>query len=187
MKKGAVFSIWCLQQTASLSTQQPSRSPSLVFKHSVRAPFAKVVKFYRRDDVLEILTPPVIQLKTLKKEPIAEQSINSFTLAPPLIGKPQVLWIARHQNVVLSSEVFSFCDVQEEGPMKFWMHTHEIRPNGSPDETIVIDSLWLEYPEDFFYSIVTRLLFGSLALNILFTFRALITRLYIEILLRDIL
>ena len=112
-------------------------------------------------------------MTTSKKEPIAEQSVNEFTLSPFFLGR--IPWVARHSDVERTDKSFRFTDVQEVGPMQLWIHRHDIEEQH--DGTVILDSIWLEHG-----TFWTRLLFGLPNLAILFWYRELITNLYLGLL-----
>ena len=87
------------------------------------------------------------------------------------VGPIPLRWHARHENV--SDE--GFTDVQERGPMALWRHTHRFIANG-PERTTVQEHVQYEHPAGF-RGLLTRLLFNSASLYLLFTYRQIVTRL----------
>lgn len=164
----------CTAAAAAAALQiPPSRPADYRFEHTVRSPIGNVLAFYERDDILKVLTPPVVSLKTVEKEPIEENSVNSFVLRPPFLA--EIPWVARHYNVDRTPTSLEFVDVQEKGPMKLWHHKHQI--SGDMTSTTIVDTLWVEHPEN--GKLLSYLLFGPPALYALFTYRSIITRFYV--------
>lgn len=154
-----------VSSVAALRVPPPCRPADIRFEHTVKASVLDVIAFYNRDDILEVLTP--IPVRTERKEPIDEQSVNAFVLGG------LVKWVARHSDVVRSPDALEFTDVQEEGPMKLWHHRHQIR--GDESETTIVDTVWLDHS-----TFATRLFFSPPALYALFVFRAVVTTLYLR-------
>ena len=98
---------------------------------------------------------------------MAEGSISEFTL---WMGPLPVRWRAVHSQV----SDHGFTDIQEDGPMALWHHTHRFE---------VIDAHTTQLYEhiDFQHhpglgGLLSRLLFNPFALKILFTYRKWATR-----------
>lgn len=145
-----------------------------VFEHNftVNAPLAKVVDFHRSSHVLKRLTPPPMIMQIHNFEPLAEGSVADFTL---WFGPLPIRWVAVHENVDFPR---SFVDVQRQGPLKFWRHTHSFVPIGD-GLTRVHDHIEFEHdagPR----GLLSRLLFPKPALQTLFTYRKAATRFMVE-------
>jgi ligand-binding SRPBCC domain-containing protein len=82
-----------------------------------------------------------------------------------------VEWHARHEDV----ESDSFVDVQDQGPLRHWRHTHSFESLG-PNKTRVHDVIEYDFLEG--EGPLVRLFFCKPALRFLFTFRAHQTRKY---------
>lgn len=165
----------CTAAAAAAALQIPPPRPAdFRFEHTVKSPVGNVVAFYDREDILKVLTPPVVSLKTLKKEPIKDNSINSFVLRPPFLA--EIPWVARHYQVNRTPTSLEFVDIQEKGPLKLWHHKHQI--SGDETSTTIVDTLWVEHPEDG-NKILSYLLFGPPALYALFAYRSIVTRFYV--------
>lgn len=141
-----------------------------VFKNTfrVKAPIQAVPDFHSSTSALKKLTPFPVVVQIQHLEPLAEGSIAEFTM---WFGPFPVRWVAQHVQVNLSN---GFTDVQIEGPMQIWEHTHSFRAI-SGQVTEVRD--YIEYAHrpgiKLFW---TRLLYAPVLLKILFFYRAWATR-----------
>lgn len=126
-----------------------------------------VAKFHGSSEVLKILTPPplVVQLRAFGE--MAEGMLADFTL---WMGPFPIHWKARHEAVSRTG----FVDVQVEGPMQHWRHTHTFIQ--LEDEQVEVhDQIEYEFHSGW-TGLWTRLLFSRLALKPLFIYRAWQTR-----------
>lgn len=133
----------------------------------VSAPLDKVRAFHRDTTSLKGLNPPPIIVQLHRVDPMAEGSISEFTL---WMGPLPVRWRAVHSQV----SQHGFTDIQEDGPMALWHHTHMF-------EAINDNSTRLHEHIDFKHhpglrGLLTRLFFNQLALKGLFTYRKWATR-----------
>ena len=102
---------------------------------------------------------------------MADGSVSRFTL---WVGPQPLRWTAVHRNV---SE-HGFTDVQAEGPVKKWEHTHTFSR-----ETETVTEIWehIEYEHNGgVWGLVTRVLFARLNLYLMFTYRRWVTRRYLR-------
>ena len=145
-----------------------------IFEHNftVNAPLAPVVDFHRDSHVLKWLTPPPVIMQIYNFEPLAEGSLADFTL---WFGPLPIHWVAVHIDVDFPR---SFTDVQRQGPLKSWEHTHTFIPIGD-SLTRVNDVIEFEHhpgPK----GLLSRALFPRPALKALFTYRKAATRYLVE-------
>jgi ligand-binding SRPBCC domain-containing protein len=152
----------------------PAAADRITFVHHfvVRAPLAAVSAFHRDASGLQRLTPPPIVVQFNRVEPLAEGSLADFTL---WLGPFPVRWVAVHSEV---DPLSGFTDTQAAGPSRYWRHTHRFE---------VIDSVHTRVSEHIEHAhhpgwrgLVSRFLFNSLALRLLFTYRGIITRRALE-------
>ncbi|HRV91500.1 MAG TPA: SRPBCC family protein [Anaerolineae bacterium] len=145
-----------------------------IFEHhfTVNGPLARVVNFHRDPHILKRLTPPPLIIQIHRFEPLAEGSIADFTL---WFGPLPIHWVAVHQNVDFPH---SFTDIQREGPLKSWRHTHSFIPI-SDNLTRVNDVIEFEH-EAGPKGLLSRLLFPKSALKTLFFYRQAVTRYMVE-------
>jgi ligand-binding SRPBCC domain-containing protein len=132
------------------------------FEFTVPASQARVRDFHHDTSVLRVLTPPPAIMQVHSMEPLAEGSVSRFTI---WAGPIPLRWEATHQDVSASG----FTDVQTDGPMKSWAHTHQFIEMGS-NETKVTEHIEYEHGGGF-WGIVTRALFAPPALKALFLYR----------------
>ncbi|MCB0026415.1 MAG: hypothetical protein KDE28_00820 [Anaerolineales bacterium] len=142
--------------------------PEFHYQFDVAAPAGAVNKFHHDSKVLQQLSPLPVFVQLHQIEPLAEGSLSQMTM---WVGPIPLRWHARHENV--SDE--GFTDVQERGPMALWRHTHRFIANG-PERTTVQEHVQYEHPAGF-RGLLTRLLFNSASLYLLFTYRQIVTRL----------
>ncbi len=124
-----------------------------------------VSDFHRDTSALKILSPMPMQLH--RADPMADGSISEFTM---WLGPIPIRWRAVHSDVSANG----FTDTQESGPMAFWAHTHRFE-SVNENQTHIYEQIEYRHPKGsrrFF----TRLLFGKLGLQILFTYRQLATK-----------
>ncbi|MEO1172071.1 MAG: cyclase [Myxococcota bacterium] len=137
------------------------------YRFQVKAPVAAVRAFHGSTEVLRELTPPGTWVQIHRFGALEDGMEAEFTL---WLGPIPIRWHALHRDV----DAFGFTDVQVQGPMARWEHTHRFV---SVDEntTEVREHIELEHPRGL-RGVWTRLLFGGLALRGLFAYRAWVTR-----------
>ena len=133
----------------------------------VHAPLDVVADFHGSTDVLPLLTPPGMQVELRRGGAVEEGMIAEFTMR---LGPIEWRWVARHEDV----HPTGFTDVQDEGPLPMWRHTHRFVAAGR-ERTRVIDDVRYELPA-FRDAPLTRLMFSKAALAGLFTYRGLQTK-----------
>ncbi|MEO0325999.1 MAG: hypothetical protein AAF447_23820 [Myxococcota bacterium] len=133
----------------------------------VRADVATVRRFHGSTRVLRQLTPPVLGMQLHAMGAMEEGMVARFTL---WFGPLPVRWTARHEQV---SET-GFVDVQQEGPMAEWRHTHRFEAVDAA-QTRVIDHIEYAHPP-LPRALLTYALFNGAGLRALFAYRALVTQ-----------
>ena len=138
----------------------------------VKASLTRVAQFHHDARALKRLTPPPIIAQIHYVEPLAENSVAEFTL---WFGPLPIRWMAVHTAVDM---LHGFTDVQQQGPLKSWAHTHTFVPV-SDKITKVREHIEFEhYPG--LRGLLSRLLFPRVGLYLLFTYRKWITRRLLE-------
>jgi ligand-binding SRPBCC domain-containing protein len=109
------------------------------FEHRfvVKASVAEVTRFHGAAEAFRSLVPPAMLLQIHIQEPLANDSINEFTM---WMGPIPIYWKAVHSNV----ELTGFTDTQTTGPMKSWVH-HHVFERVSDQETAVVDRIEYEH------------------------------------------
>jgi ligand-binding SRPBCC domain-containing protein len=101
-------------------------------------------------------------------EPLSEGSVSDFTL---WLGPVPIHWIAIHSNVDFPR---GFTDSQQQGPMKYWSHTHTF---SAENERVSRVSEHIEYEHrSGLPGLLSRLLFSGPGLHLLFAYRQMTTR-----------
>ncbi|MBT8241842.1 MAG: hypothetical protein KJN63_11505, partial [Acidimicrobiia bacterium] len=95
-------------------------------------------------------------------EPLGEGSVSRFTI---WAGPIPLRWEATHRNVTEAG----FTDVQTDGPMARWEHTHTFRPLNL-ETTEVQEHIEYQHAGGF-WGVVTRVFFAPPALKALFAYR----------------
>ena len=139
--------------------------PTFNYTFTVDAPLAAVAAFHSDTSALRILSPGPMQLHHV--DPMGEGSISEFTL---WLGPIPVRWRAVHSKVNENG----FTDTQESGPMAFWAHTHRFEAINET-QTRIHEHIEYRHPKGL-RGLFTRLLFGRLGLQVLFTYRQWATR-----------
>lgn len=141
-----------------------------IFKHSfrVKAPIQAVADFHSSTTALKRLTPFPVITQIHHLEPLAEGSIAKFTM---WFGPFPVRWVAQHEQV---DALTGFTDIQTQGPMQHWQHTHRFIPV-SEQLTEIRDEIEYEHRPGW-KNAWTRVLYAALMLRILFFYRALVTK-----------
>ena len=140
-----------------------------LFEHRfvVSAPIAAVAAFHYDSAAFRRLVPPGLLLQVHQQEPLADDSVNDFTM---WMGPIPVHWRAAHSEV---SET-GFVDTQVAGPLKSWVHRHTFECVSS-QETAVVDCIDFEHFTGW-RGIRSRALFARIGLRVLFAWRARATR-----------
>jgi ligand-binding SRPBCC domain-containing protein len=137
------------------------------YTFEVAAPLEAVSRFHNDTSVLKKLTPPPLLVQIHHFEPMGEGSKADFTL---WFGPLPLRWQAVHSEVSL----YGFTDTQVRGPLKSWRHTHRFT---SIDKSRTLVHEHIEYEHDRgLRGLLSRLLFSTLGLKMLFTARMLLTR-----------
>lgn len=141
--------------------------PVFDYRFAVSASPGAVRQFHVETRALKRLTPPPIVVRFHEVQPLAEGSIARFTL---WVGPLPLNWTAVHQDV----SDCGFTDVQVEGPMAKWEHTHTFVPL-SNRLTEIREHVEYEHKAGA-WGFVTRLLFARPNLRLMFAYRMLVTR-----------
>ena len=139
--------------------------PTFDYTFEVAAPVEAVAAFHEDTRVLRRLTPAYVKIHRF--DPLADGAVAEFTV---WFGPIPIKWRAVHRDVGPNG----FTDVQDEGPLASWVHTHRFEAIDD-SSTRVIERIDYQY-ESGWKGIVGRLFFGPLALYALFTYRAWRTR-----------
>ena len=140
--------------------------PIFDYEFTVKAPIEAVRDFHHDTSALKKLTPPPTIVQLHEIEPLAEGSVSRFTL---WVGPLPLRWKAVHRDV----DENGFTDVQAEGPAKKWEHTHTFTV--LDDElTQIYEHVEYEHASGF-WGVVTRVLFATVNLKIMFAYRKFIT------------
>lgn len=137
------------------------------YSFTVNAPLEAVGRFHSRTDILRRLTPPPIFVRIHRFGAMEEGMMAEFTM---WFGPVPVRWRAEHINV----GPHGFTDVQWEGPMETWKHTHRFLAE-SPTVTRIFEHIDYTYKPGW-RGWLARLVFNKPGLYALFTYRKLITR-----------
>lgn len=139
------------------------------FEHRfvVSGSVADVAAFHRDPQAFRKLVPPGMILQIHKQEPLANESVNEFTM---WMGPVPVYWKAVHSDVTDEG----FTDHQAAGPMRSWVHRHSYG-QVSAGEAVVVDRIDYEHFSGW-RGIRSRLLFSRMGLSVLFAWRAWATR-----------
>lgn len=145
--------------------------PVFDFIFRVNASLEAVRDFHDDTRALKRLTPPPTIVQLGEIEPLAEGSVSKFTL---WVGPLPLKWTAVHHNVSMNG----FTDVQTEGPAMKWEHTHRFTVL-DPQTTEIHEHIEYEHKTGF-WGLVTRFLFSKPNLYLMFTYRKLATRWYLQ-------
>jgi ligand-binding SRPBCC domain-containing protein len=145
--------------------------PTFDYRFRVDAPLPAVREFHRDTRALRRLTPPPTLVQLHSVEPLAEGSVSRFTL---WVGPLPLHWTAVHRNVSANG----FTDVQTAGPVRKWEHTHRFTPLGE-NSTEIHEHIEFEHHPTA-WGLLTRLLFASPNLYLMFTYRKLVTRWFLR-------
>ena len=140
-----------------------------IFEHrfTVSGSVRKVAAFHYDSRAFHCLTPPGCFLRVHHQQPLADNSVNQFTI---WVGPIAVSWKAVHSEVGETG----FVDTQLAGPMKSWVHRHTFE-RVSDNRTTVVDRVAYEHFPGW-RGIRSRILFANTSLKLLFAWRAWVTR-----------
>ena len=142
--------------------------PSFVSRFVVPASLEAVARFHSDPKALTKLTPPPTVMRVHRMDPLGEGSVSEFTM---WVGPIPIRWRAVHSGF---QALKGFTDTQERGPMARWIHRHSYRALDDGG-TEVLDRIWYQHPAGW-RGILTRALFSTLPLKLLFGYRAWVTR-----------
>ncbi len=145
--------------------------PVFDFRFTVSAPLARVREFHSSPEVLSTLTPPPLSVRLHEFGNMQEGMVASFAVG---LGPLAMEWKARHEEV----SDHGFTDVQVEGPLQRWRHTHSFIPQES-DCTLIWEHIEYAYPSGW-RGWLSRLMFGKIPLLGLFTYRKWTTKRALE-------
>ncbi len=137
------------------------------YQFTVHASLEAVQEFHRDTRALKRLTPPPTLVQLHQVDPLGEGSVSTFTL---WIGPLPLYWKAVHRDV----SPRGFTDVQAEGPLAKWQHTHTFTPLAT-DVTQIKEHIEYQHKEGL-RGLLTRLLFARPNLYLMFAFRKYATR-----------
>ncbi len=140
-----------------------------MFEHrfAVLGSVREVAAFHYGSRSFDCLAPPGCFLRVHHQEPLADNSVNEFTM---WVGPVPVYWKAVHSEV----RETGFVDTQLAGPMKSWVHRHTFE-RVSDDKTIVVDRVRYEHFSGW-RGVRSQILFAKTSLRVLFGWRAWATR-----------
>ncbi|PSB03370.1 SRPBCC family protein [Merismopedia glauca] len=113
----------------------------LHFEYSslIEAPVDIVWKFYEREDILQLLTPPWQPVEVIRHQGRLDVgAISEFKLH---LGIIPITWISTHTQCEPKR---LFVDKQTEGIVNYWVHRHEFISLG--DQTRLIDAIAYSLP-----------------------------------------
>jgi ligand-binding SRPBCC domain-containing protein len=142
------------------------------YTFTVKAPLAAVAEFHHDARALKRLTPPPVFAQIHHVEPLSEGSRAEFTL---WFGPVPIHWVAIHTAVDM---LHGFTDVQQDGPLKYWAHTHTFVPIEERLTRVNEHIEFEHYPGR--RGVLSRMLFPVPALYTLFTYRKWVTRRALE-------
>jgi ligand-binding SRPBCC domain-containing protein len=141
-----------------------------VHRTIVKAPLEKINSFHHSRHAFEELSPPIMFVRLIQAEPIANGSILHFRM---WLGPIPVNWVAVHSDVSQSG----FTDSQRVGPFEYWNHCHTFRSINS-QTTEITDEIKAEPGRQLLSGLVSRLMW--LGLPFLFGYRGWIIRKKLE-------
>ncbi len=139
--------------------------PTFDYAFEVAAGVDEVADFHEDTRVLRRLTPAYVQIHRF--DPLAEGAIAEFTV---WFGPIPIRWRAVHKDVGPNG----FTDIQDQGPLASWVHTHRFEAAGE-GATRVSEHIEYQYRPGW-RGIPGRIFFGAPALRVLFAYRAWRTR-----------
>lgn len=138
------------------------------YRFTIPASVEEVAAFHSSTEVLSQLAPPPIFIQIHEAEPLAEGAEARFTM---WFGPIPARWRARHSDVGPGG----FTDEQVEGPLESWRHRHSFVPLDE-SHTRIEEQIQYEHRPGL-PGLLTRLAFNPVGLQLLFTYRQLVTRL----------
>lgn len=141
----------------------------MVFETRFQIPASRerVREFHDSTSALRKLTPPGTLIRIHRFGRLEDGMVAEFTL---WLGPFPIQWRALHRDVSESG----FTDIQVQGPMKRWEHTHRFIPLG--DRVSEVHER-IEYDHHSgLRGIISRVLFNRCSLGFLFIYRAWATR-----------
>tara|TARA_B100000073_G_scaffold186779_1_gene154642 strand:+ start:193 stop:693 length:501 start_codon:yes stop_codon:yes gene_type:complete len=148
--------------------QLQNKSPSFIQKDVINVSTDAVWDFYLSNNAIKKLTPPFTPMQVIKNEPLAENSVTKMRI---WLGPIPIIWEAKHFDF---DTKIGFTDMQTSGPMKFWIHRHEIK-HINEKQSIIEDKIWYKHFKGI-RGIVSRIFFSKLAIYILFKYRSWATK-----------
>ena len=143
---------------------QPPKNAIQFEKRSViPTTMAKMQAFHADPAALRKLTPPPIFVQVQRDDRTSNTDGDlEFTL---WFGFIPLRWHVQHEP---GPTITSFADRMLSGPVEYWRHEHVFteQPNGIE----LTDRLVIAYPSGI-QGLITRLMFGRLPLQLLFTYR----------------
>ena len=139
--------------------------PTFDYAFEVDAPVEAVAAFHEDTRVLRRLTPAYVRIHRF--DPLADGAVAEFTV---WFGPIPIRWRALHRDVGPNG----FTDIQDEGPLESWAHTHRFTATDT-STTRVTEHIEYEYASGW-DGVFGRLFFGPPALRILFAYRSWRTR-----------
>lgn len=109
------------------------------FSSLINAPVKAVWNFHERLDILDVLTPPWQPVEVVRRE--GGLDVGAITEFCIHLGPVPVRWVARHTKC---QEYSLFVDMQIDGPMQTWIHSHQFVPENG--QTRLTDSIEYELP-----------------------------------------
>ena len=141
---------------------------SQLFRYTffVPASVERVNRFHGDTDVLRKLTPPPLFVQIHRFGVMEEGMEAEFTLWFLFIP---LRWLVRHVDVGRHG----FTDVQLQGPLASWAHTHRFEAVGE-NKTQIREEIRYAYHRGW-RGLLSRILFNALGLKLLFFYRQLVT------------
>ena len=87
------------------------------------------------------------------------------------LGPLPITWEAKHFDFDTET---GFSDIQISGPMKLWIHRHEIKYI-SDTQSIIEDKIWYKHYKGI-RGIISKIFFSKIAIYILFKYRSWATK-----------
>jgi ligand-binding SRPBCC domain-containing protein len=150
-----------------------------VFVHSsiIEASVEEVFGFHERPDAFDLLTPPELGIRVLRREgglAAGAETLIEMPLLPFLPRLFRIEWLARHTEY---RPPFLFRDEQVRGPFHYWRHEHRFEAVGA--QTKLTDFITFHLPggvmADWLGAPLVRF-----QLRRLFAFRHMMTKTYCE-------
>ena len=148
--------------------QIQNQPPSFIQKDIINASTDAIWDFYLSHNAIKKLTPLFTPMQVVKNESLADNSITKMRI---WLGPIPITWEAKHFD--FDSKI-GFTDMQTSGPMKFWIHRHEIKYINDR-RSIIEDKIWYQHYKGI-NGILSRIFFSKPAIYILFKYRSWATR-----------